>query len=97
MHDQKEAETALKYKEALIGINNRNLKTLEVSLNNTISIYEIVKNHSGPLISESGIQSEKDAKYIFDKTGIKNFLVGESLLKSDNPGALMKKIVQIIQ
>ncbi len=97
VHDQKEAETALKYKEALIGINNRNLKTLEVSLNNTISIYEIVKDHSGPLISESGIQSEKDAKYIFDKTGIKNFLVGESLLKSDNPGALMKKIVQIIQ
>ena len=95
VHDQKEAETALKYERALIGINNRNLKTLEVSLNTTISIFEVVKGHKSPLISESGIKDEKDAKYIYEKTGIKNFLIGESLLKSDNPGSLMKKIIQI--
>ena len=97
VHDQKEAESALKYKEALIGINNRNLKTLEVSLDNTISIYETIKKHKGPLISESGIKNVIDAKYIFDKTGIKNFLVGESLLKSDKPQELMKELFQIIQ
>ncbi len=97
VHDQKEAEIALKYDQALIGINNRNLKTLEVSLNNTISIFEIIKTHKGPIISESGIKNENDAKYIYEKTGIKNFLIGESLLKSSNPGDLMKKLIQITQ
>tara|TARA_Y200000002_G_C22631837_1_gene642871 strand:+ start:634 stop:1425 length:792 start_codon:yes stop_codon:yes gene_type:complete len=97
VHDQKEAEKALKFDKAIIGINNRNLKTLEVSLNNTISIFEVIKAHKGPIISESGIKNENDAKYIYDKTGIKNFLIGESLLKSDNPGELMKKLIQINQ
>ena len=97
VHNQKEAEVALKYKEALIGINNRNLKTLDISINNTISIFEILKDHNGPLISESGIKNENDAKYIYDKTGIKNFLIGESLLKSDNPGELMRRFNQITQ
>jgi indole-3-glycerol phosphate synthase len=97
VHDKKEAETALKYEEALIGINNRNLKTLDISINNTISIFEILKNHRGPLISESGIKDEKDARYIYEKTGIKNFLIGESLLKSNNTAELMKRFTQIIQ
>ena len=97
VHDHKEAEIALKYEEALIGINNRNLKTLDISINNTISIFEILKDHKGPLISESGIKDENDAKYIYEKSGIKNFLIGESLLKSDNPAALMKKFSQITQ
>ena len=97
VHDRKEAEEALKYKDALIGINNRNLKTLDVSIDNTVSIFETIKDHKGPLISESGVNNEDDAKYIFEKTGIKNFLIGESLLKSDNPADLMKKFIQITQ
>ena len=97
VHDLKEAEMALKYDQCLIGINNRNLKTLDVSINNTISIFEVVKAHKGPLLSESGIKNEKDAQYIYDKTGIKNFLIGESLLKSDKPGELMKRLIQITQ
>ena len=97
VHDNKEAKNALKYEEALIGINNRNLKTLDISINNTISIFETLKEHKGPIISESGIKNESDAMYIFKKTGIKNFLIGESLLKSDNPTELLKKFTQIIQ
>ena len=62
VHDQKEAETALKFDQALIGINNRNLKTLEVSLNNTISIFEVIKSHKAPIISESGIKTANEAK-----------------------------------
>jgi indole-3-glycerol phosphate synthase len=95
VHDKKEAERALKYDQALIGINNRNLKTLEVSIKNTVSIFEVVKSHRSPLISESGIKNDNDAKYIYDQTGIKNFLIGESLLKSDNPRELMKRLKQI--
>ena len=97
VHDNKEAENALKYENALIGINNRNLKTLDISINNTISIFETLKEHKGPIISESGIKNETDAKYIYEKTGIKNFLIGESLLKSDNPAELLKKFTQIVQ
>ena len=97
VHDLKEAEMALKYDQALIGINNRNLKTLEVSINNTISIFEVIKSHKGPVLSESGIKNENDAKYIYQKTGIKNFLIGESLLKSDKPEELMKRLIQIAQ
>ena len=97
VHDNKEAETALRYEDALIGINNRNLKTLDISINNTISIFETLKEHKGPIISESGIKDEADAKYIYEKTGIKNFLIGESLLKSDNPAELLKKFKQITQ
>ena len=97
VHNLKEAEIALNYGQALIGINNRNLKTLEVSINNTISIFEVIKTHKGPVLSESGIKNENDAKYIYEKTGIKNFLIGESLLKSDNPSELMKRLIQIIQ
>jgi len=97
VHNRKEAEIALKYQHALIGINNRNLETLEISINNTISIFDVVKDHKSPIISESGIKNENDAKYIYDKTGIKNFLIGESLLSSDNPAALIKKIIQIYQ
>ena len=97
VHDNQEAENALKYENALIGINNRNLKTLDISINNTISIFETLKEHKGPIISESGIKNETDAKYIYEKTGIKNFLIGESLLKSDNPTKLLKKFTQITQ
>ena len=89
---KKKLKLALKYEKALIGINNRNLKTLDISINNTISIFEILKNHKGPLISESGIKDEKDAKYIYEKTGIKNFLIGESLLKSDNTAGINEEI-----
>ena len=97
VHDPNEAEIALKYDQALIGINNRNLKTLDISINNTISIFEVVKNHKGPILSESGIKDERDALYIYEKTGIKNFLIGESLLKSDKPDELMKRLIQITQ
>ena len=97
VHNIKEAEMALKYDQAIIGINNRNLKTLDISIKNTIKIFEVVKTHNGPLLSESGIKNEKDAKYIYEKTGIKNFLIGESLLKSDNPSELMKRLIQITQ
>jgi indole-3-glycerol phosphate synthase len=95
VHDENEAELALKYSEAIIGINNRDLKTLNISLDNSIRIKKKLTSHKGPLISESGIKNQKDAQYIYDNTGIKNFLIGESLLNSIETNKLIKEILSI--
>ena len=82
VHTVDEAKRALNFKEALIGINNRNLKTLKTDLNTTYDIHNVLINHSGPLISESGIKTKEELLNLKDKTKIKTFLIGESLLKN---------------
>ncbi len=82
VHTIEEAKKSLQYKDALIGINNRNLKTLKTDLNTTYSIYEILEDHKSPLISESGIKDKQDLIDIVKKTNIKCFLIGESILKN---------------
>ena len=89
VHTAEEASKALNFKNALIGINNRNLKTLKTDINKTLDIYEILKNHKGPLISESGIQSKDEILKIENKTNIKNFLIGESLLKNPEKNSIL--------
>ena len=81
VHTVEEAKHALKYKNALIGINNRNLKTLKTDINTTYDIYELLVNHKGPLISESGIKTKDELLELSENTSIKTFLIGESLLK----------------
>ena len=82
VHTVEEAKKALNFKEALIGINNRNLKTLETDINTTYDIHDVLINHKGPLISESGIKTKEELLALKDKTKIKTFLIGESLLKN---------------
>ncbi|MDA9974889.1 indole-3-glycerol-phosphate synthase [Candidatus Pelagibacter sp.] len=82
VHTVEEAKKALSFKEALIGINNRNLKTLKTDLNTTYDIYSVLSNHSSPLISESGIKTKEELLSLKNKTEIKTFLIGESLLKN---------------
>ena len=82
VHNADEAKTALNFKEALIGINNRNLKTLETNINTTYEINNILTNHNGPIISESGIKNKEQLLEIKDRTQIKTFLIGESILKN---------------
>ena len=82
VHTVEEAKRALRYKKALIGINNRNLKTLKTEVNTTYDIHDMLVNHPGPLISESGIKTKKEIIEISNKTSIKTFLIGESLLKN---------------
>ena len=82
VHNIDEAKRALKFKDALIGINNRNLKSLETDMNRTFEIHDILTNHKGPLISESGIKTKEELLNIVKKTKIKTFLIGESLLKN---------------
>ena len=81
-HTIEEAEKALKFKEALIGINNRNLNTLKTDFNATYSINNALRDFSGPLICESGIKTKEDLLDINFKTKIKTFLIGESLLRN---------------
>jgi len=82
VHTVEEAEKALNFKEALIGINNRNLKTLKTDINTTYDIHNVLLNHQGPLISESGIKTKDELLDLKNKTSIKSFLIGESLLKN---------------
>ena len=82
VHTVEEAEKALNFKEALIGINNRNLKTLKTDINTTYDIYNVLLSHKGPLISESGIKTKDELLDLKNKTSIKTFLIGESLLKN---------------
>ena len=88
VHTVDEARKALNFKEALIGINNRNLKTLKTEINKTYDIYNTLLNHSGPLISESGIKTKEELLEINKKTQIKTFLIGESLLKNLNKNSI---------
>ena len=82
VHSIAEAKRALRFKDALIGINNRNLKTLKTDLNTTFEINDVLINHKGPLVSESGFKSKDDVLKISNQTNIKTFLIGESLLKN---------------
>ena len=96
VHTEEEAKKALVFKNAIIGINNRNLKTLKTDIKTTYDLHKILIEHSGPLVCESGIRSEKEVEEIVKKTKINNFLIGESLLKDlDKNSSLLKRIVQI--
>ena len=96
VHTNEEAKNALNFKNAIIGINNRNLKTLKTDIQTTYELYKILSNHSGPLMCESGIKSEIEVEEIVKKTKINNFLIGESLLKDlGENSSLLSKILQI--
>ncbi len=96
VHTSEEAKNALGFKNAIIGINNRNLKTLKTDITITYDLHKILINHSAPIVCESGIKTEKEVEEIVKKTRINNFLIGESLLKDlDKNSSLLKKIIQI--
>ncbi len=88
VHNIDEAKRALKFSDAMIGINNRNLKTLETEINTTYDIHSVLVKHGGPLISESGIKSKEELLEIKNKTNINTFLIGESLLKNLNKNSI---------
>ena len=95
VHSESEAETALSFEDSIIGINNRNLKTLEISLNTSVKLSKILNSHKNPLVCESGINSAQNIKFIIENTEIYNFLIGESLLKNEDIGSKLKEFSQI--
>ena len=90
VHDQSELERALKLKTPLIGINNRNLKTFEVSLDTTLALLSLV-GADRIVVTESGIQTRDDVLRM-GAAGVNAFLVGEAFMRADDPGQALAKL-----
>ena len=91
VHTKEEFQNALKTKADIIGINNRNLDTLEIDLKTTelvLSDYD----DSRLILSESGISTSEDIRYL-KKCGADAFLIGSSIMKSDNIEEQVRKLV----
>lgn len=90
-HNEEELQKAILLDTPLVGINNRNLKTFEVSLNTSIDLVTRIPNDRIP-ITESGIFKHSDIKLMNDNK-IFTFLVGEAFMRDDNPGQSLKKLI----
>ena len=90
VHDAPELERALKLKTPLLGINNRNLRTFEVSIDTTLELQKNVP--AGKLlVTESGIVTQDDVRTLRE-AGIHAFLVGEAFMRADEPGDALAKL-----
>jgi len=93
VHDEKELDYALEINADIIGINNRNLKTFEISINHTVDLIKDIKLDNKYIISESGIENSENVKFL--KTyGVDGILVGESLIKSIDIGKFLKNLLK---
>ena len=91
VHTREEFQNALKTEADIIGINNRNLDTLEIDLKTTELVLE-GHDKSRIILSESGINTPEDIQYL-KKCGADAFLIGSSIMKSDNIEEQVKKLV----
>lgn len=90
VHDGEELESALRLQTALLGVNNRNLRTFETSLHNTIGLLPQI----GPeklVVTESGIL-HRDHVDLMRQAGVHAFLVGEAFMRADDPGAELARL-----
>jgi indole-3-glycerol phosphate synthase len=92
VHNQAELDLALQLKTPLLGINNRNLKTFEVSLQTT---FDLIKNVSVDkvIVTESGIFTPMDIKIMQDHH-VNTFLIGEAFMRQSDPGHSLKTLFQ---
>lgn len=93
IHDRAELEVALKAKlpPILLGINNRNLRTFEVSMGNTLDLLADIPQGTD-VVTESGIVTAADVATM-RAAGVHRFLVGESLMRQDSPGTALKTLI----
>jgi indole-3-glycerol phosphate synthase len=92
VHNQEELDLALQLKTPLLGINNRNLKTFDVSLGTT---FDLIKNISSDkiIVTESGIFTSNDVKMMQDHH-VNTFLIGEAFMRESDPGHSLKNLFQ---
>lgn len=90
VHDKDELETALQLKSPLLGINNRNLRTFETSLQNTIDLLGLIPEDK-LIITESGILNADDVKTMRDHQ-VNAFLVGEAFMRQPDPGVALEQL-----
>jgi indole-3-glycerol phosphate synthase len=84
VHDRDEMQRALQTGARLIGVNNRNLRTFEVSLNNTLDMLDMLPPDR-ILVTESGIHQPQDVK-LMREHNVNTFLVGEAFMRAEVPG-----------
>jgi indole-3-glycerol phosphate synthase len=92
VHDRAELERALNYPVTLVGINNRNLRTFEVSLNTTLELLELIPQ-GRIVVTESAIHTPEDVKLMRDH-GVHAFLVGEVFMRADDPGSKLRELFE---
>jgi indole-3-glycerol phosphate synthase len=90
VHNAPELEQALELKTPLLGINNRNLKTFEVSLQTTLALMSMVPNNK-TLVTESGILNRSDVQ-LMRANQVNAFLVGEALMRASDPGIALSEL-----
>ena len=88
VHNKAEAEVALELEPDLLGVNNRNLRTFEVSLRTTFDLLEMIPADV-TVVTESGIRNRADVESMLE-AGVNTFLVGESFMRETNPGEKLK-------
>lgn len=90
VHDIDELERALQTDCELIGVNNRNLRTFEVSLDTTLALQDAVPRDR-TLVTESGIATRADVAKMRE-AGVETFLIGESFMREPDPGAALRRL-----
>ena len=90
VHDAAELERALALPAPLVGVNNRNLRTFETSLDTTLDLLPRVPADR-LLVTESGIHTPDDVRRMRDH-GVHAFLVGEAFMKADEPGERLREL-----
>ena len=90
VHDKAEMERALKLKTPLVGINNRNLKTFDVSLDTTLALKDMV-GKDRIVVTESGIHTRDDVLRM-GAAGVGAFLVGEAFMRATEPGEALSAL-----
>ena len=90
VHDARELERALRVRARLLGINNRNLRTFEVSLNTTLDLLSRIPADRVP-VTESGIHTREDVA-LMRRNGVHAFLVGEAFMRAEDPGRKLAEL-----